>query len=154
MFVHVNQQQITYLLEQQRNQQWEFFLQPLAQVFTQKLNQQDLHELMHSIGLEASEKISIEGVSTLDELEIVLNHFWQNIQWGIITLEEANNALQITHYYPPLILTFDEKDYIWVTGFLEGVYQGVFQRLGAGSSLKVTWSAEKKENCLTFKFSS
>lgn len=150
----MNQQQITYLLEQQRNQQWDFFLQPLAQVFTQKLDQDDLHELMHSIGLEASKKMSIENVSTLDELEIVLNHFWQNIQWGVITLEETNSSLHITHYYPPIILTFDEKDYAWVIGFLEGFYQGIFQRLGAGAALKVTWIASENKNSLTFSLSS
>lgn len=146
----MDQKQVMSLLEQQQSRQWGFFLQSLTRVLAQQLDSEDLHQLMHSIGVEAVKEICLDNISTLVELESQLNHFWTNVQWGSVTLEEGENVLHISHYYSPLVVMFDEEALKWVTGFLEGFYQAVFQHLGAGDGLKVRCITEENTACLHF----
>lgn len=146
----MDQKQVMHLLEQQQSRQWGFFLQSLTRVLAQQLDSEDLHHLMHSIGLEAAKEIPLENIRTLADLESELNHFWAQVQWGSVSLEEGENVLRISHYYSPLVVMFDAEALKWVTGFLEGFYQAVFQHLGAGDGLKVRWVTEKNIACLHF----
>lgn len=146
----MDQQQVINLLEQQKNQQWGFFLHALSQVLAQQLNETDLHSLMYSIGLEAAKEIPLEGVSTVQELEEALNQFWSQVQWGGVELKEIDNELQMIHSCSPLLAMFGEDAFVWVTGFLEGIYYAVFQRLGAGEELKVSWVAQENKTVLCF----
>lgn len=144
---------ISYLLKQQKNRQWDFFLQSFARVFSSQLSSEDLRDLMKKIGDEAAKELELEQVQTLIDLEQSLNLFWEQVQWGVCSLEEGENSLHIKHFYSPLLATFKDEDLVWVVGFLEGLYQHVFNRLGAGSELQVQWQQVEEEESLSFQLS-
>lgn len=145
---------ISYLLKQQQNRQWDFFLQSFVRVLSDQLSNDDLRDLMQRIGHEAATELQLDQVSTLDDLEKLLNTFWEQVQWGVVSLEEKEGALLIKHSYSPLVVTFKEEDLAWFVGFLEGLYQHVFNRLGAGSDLQVQRVQTDEKESLSFQLSS
>lgn len=145
---------ISYLLKQQQNRQWDFFLQSFARVFSSQLSNEDLRDLMQKIGHESAKELPLDQINTLEDLEKSLNLFWEHVRWGAVSLEEKEGALLIKHFYSPLVVTFKEEDLVWVVGFLEGLYQHVFHRLGAGSELQVQWApTEEEKESLSFQLS-
>lgn len=150
----MNQLHISCLLKQQKNRQWDFFLQSFARVFSNQLSSEDLRDLMRSIGEEAAKEITLDNAGTLSDLQTLINCFWEEKQWGCVHFEERDDYLLIQHFFSPLSITFNEEDLVWASGFLEGLYQHIFYRLGAASDLQVQSVDLEKEECLSFHLSS
>jgi hypothetical protein len=121
--------------------QWSPILRALAVELTALLGSdlEALKALFRKTGERYAAEMAeqFEGIETLDELAEAFNELWQQSNWGLVTLNEAADGIEIAHQFAPLAQAFGVEELTWSSGFLEGFYQHGFQVAGAGSSLKV-----------------
>ncbi|MEN9868883.1 MAG: hypothetical protein RL748_4473 [Pseudomonadota bacterium] len=128
-----------YFRNQQVSTQWLPILQALALELAERADVADLRQLFTQVGARFA--IDVEQrfleVQTLAALEQGLNEFWQSMNWGWVSLQEAKANVEIYHYAAPLAQAFGDEQLEWSVGLLEGFYQHVFKTLGAGDAMQV-----------------
>jgi hypothetical protein len=128
-----------YFKGQQVSLQWSPVLRAMALEMSAHIDARELRHLFFKIGERFAKDAEnvFQGVQTLAQLEERLNDFWARINWGWVTLKEADGAIDITHQAAPLAEAFGDEAFNWSIGLLEGFYQAVFDGLGAGDTMAV-----------------
>jgi hypothetical protein len=129
-----------HLVQQQCAVQWRGFFQALAAEFAAALAPEDLRALMFRVGARFAAEHPLPACATLQELEQAMSAVWTRIDWGWVRLVQDVAQLDIHHSLSPVSAAFGPDHAPWSGGFLEGVYQGWFERAGAGQ-LKVVQRA-------------
>lgn len=128
-----------YFRGQQVSLQWSPVLRALAAEMASHSETRDLRRLFFNIGERFAKDTEglFQGVQTISQLRDSLNDFWFRTNWGWIDLNEADEAIFITHHAAPLAEAFGDGTLEWGVGLLEGFYQSVFNVLGASDTLVV-----------------
>ena len=128
-----------YFRAQQVAPQWLPILRALAVEMAERADVADLRQLFTQVGARFAIDVEARflGVETLADLEASLNEFWQTMNWGWVSLQEAKANVDIYHYAAPLAQAFGDEQLEWSVGLLEGFYQHVFKTLGAGDAMQV-----------------
>ncbi|MEK7913529.1 cellulose biosynthesis protein BcsD [Burkholderia contaminans] len=127
---------LAHLLERHVSIQWRGFLEALAGEFADQLDRDELRQLMARIGMRFAAAHPLGPCESTDDLANGLNAHWRDRQWGYAELSDEHDFLRVIHYAAPL-RAFGEDRLAWSSAFLEGVYQGWFDSVGA-TGLRVT----------------
>jgi Cellulose synthase subunit D len=123
-------QTLDYLLERQISRQWRGMLTALATEFEAQIGPAELRQLMHRVGGRFAAAHPLPACVSTAELADALNHYWQQMDWGYVTLSDEPDCLRIVHYCAPL-QAFGDAALHWTPALLEGVYQTWLSALGA-----------------------
>ncbi|KKB65018.1 hypothetical protein WM40_03495 [Robbsia andropogonis] len=133
--------------------QWRPFLSLFAQELTQTLTPGLLGRLMHDTGVRFARQYVLAPAGTVAEMQDVMNHVWRELQWGEVEIDESEIRLVLTHRYAPLRAVFGAENDRWAGAFLEGVYEGWMQQLGADPRLRTTMAgAADASGTMIFSF--
>lgn len=121
---------LEHLLERHVSLQWRGFLEALAGEFTDQLDRGELRQLMARIGMRFAAAHPLGPCESTDDLAVALNTRWRDAQWGYAELSDEHDFLRIVHYAAPL-RAFGDGHLAWSSAFLQGVYQGWFDSVGA-----------------------
>ncbi len=129
-----------YFRSQQVSMQWMPVLRSLALELERNASAEDLRSLFFNTGKNLAEELSshCEDVTTLSQLQEIINDFWLQMNWGWVELSEANAVVEIVHHAAPLAEAFGESSLTWSAGLLEGFYESIFKILGASDEMHVT----------------
>lgn len=120
-----------YLSQQQCARQWRGFLRALSDEFGSALPSDELRDLMHRIGMKFAAQNPLPPCETLTLLQEEMTDFWDQIDWGWVSLAQDARCLNIDHHCAPLASAFGTDQGDWIHGFLQGVYQQWFDSAGA-----------------------
>ncbi len=115
--------------------QWRAALAAFAQELAQDLTPQRLRALMRRAGERFAEAHALPPAASIPDLQYAINQLWTTLDWGWVTIAEAEDHLALTHYCAPLRAAFGADHEAWTTGFLEGVYELWMRQLGADDQL-------------------
>lgn len=137
----------SYFKNQQTPPQWGAVLRAMSVEMATQAEAQDLRDLFFRVGerFAADMEVSFQNVQTLSELETNLNDFWAGINWGWVTLVEAQDSIDISHQCAPLAAAFGDEALPWSVGVLEGFYQTLFTWLGGGDEMRVSCVGESPD---------
>jgi hypothetical protein len=136
-----------YFKQQQVTLQWLAVLRAMAQEMSAQVDAKVLRQLFFKIGYRFAKDTDsiLERVETLDQLEEIINNFWAQINWGWVSFNESDDCIEIRHSACPIGQAFGECSINWSIGLIEGFYQAVFEKLGAGENMLV-YSIDKLSN--------
>lgn len=133
--------------------QWREALAAFAQELAQDLTPQRLRSLMRRAGERFAASHALPQAASVDDLQTAINQLWQTVDWGWVTITEADDHLALTHYCAPLRAAFGPEHMAWSTGFLEGVYELWMRQLGADSQLHVAQpQAASPDGTIVYRF--
>jgi hypothetical protein len=142
---------LAYYEEQQCSKQWRGFLGALADEFEDQLGEQKLRALMGRVGERFAIATTLPACETMDELNLVINDVWRELNWGWVVIEDDADHLVILHACAPLAGAFGREGLAWAPGFLEGVYQHWFSVLGIDPALRIREIPGSDDGVLTFR---
>jgi hypothetical protein len=136
-----------YVKNQQIPLQWGGILRAMSVEMSSASDGADLREFFFKIGERFASSIQarFQGVETLDELEVNLNSFWAEINWGWVDLREEEGCIDIVHQWSPLAQAFGNAELSWSVGLLEGFYQTLFNEFGASDDMVMTCLSESPD---------
>jgi hypothetical protein len=128
-----------YFRGQQVSLQWLPVLRAMASEMSANTEVGELKQLFFKIGGRFAKDAEdfFQNAKTLTQLEDGINDFWTRINWGWVNFKESDKAIDIDHQASPLAEAFGDEALSWSIGLLEGFYQAVFERLGAGDGMVV-----------------
>lgn len=126
-----------YLTQRQCARQWKGFLNVLGAELSEQLPQDALRLLFYRMGTRFASQHPMTPTDSVAEMQAGMNAVWDAVDWGVVSLEEADSALVIAHTCSPLVAAFGPAMQASAPAFLEGVYQEWFTQLGSSEILRV-----------------
>ena len=122
------------------NRQWRVFLTSFAHELFRNAQKDEACAFLHEIGCSMAELMILRQAQGLSELQSLMNAALDQIDWGLVTLEDAGQAILITHVAAPAIMAEDSNG-LWAKciGFvLEGLYTRWFVLQGSASHVRTS----------------
>lgn len=134
-----------YLAQGRCARQWKGFLSVLGTELSEQLSQDALRLLFYRMGTRFGSQNPVTPTDSVVEMQASMAAIWDAVDWGVVSLEEADAALVISHFCSPLVAAFGPSLQTRVPAFLEGVYQEWFTQLGSSEILRVKQVSDADE---------
>jgi len=132
---------IDYKIRRQTSRQWRNLLSATTSEMAGFESKEQLRAMMVRIGNKFAIQADLPEGGTLDEYEKCMCGVWDDMDWGWVELKERGDALQITHHCSTHgrlnSEALSDASEVWVSSFLEGVYQQWVSQMGAGEKLQL-----------------
>jgi hypothetical protein len=145
-----------YVITQQIPMQWSGILRAMSSEMSSVSDAPDLRDFFFRIGERFASDVSVkfQSIETLEDLEVGLNSFWSEINWGWVELAEEDGVIDIVHQCAPLAKAFGGAELSWSVGLLEGFYHTLFNEFGASDEMVMTCVEESPDGMeLRLRFS-
>jgi hypothetical protein len=147
---HMNDaRKIDYRLRRQSSKKWRSLLSAMAKVLASQIDTNNIRASFKTIGLTFAGIVSLPSCKTIEETQNAICTIWEEMDWGIVLLEEHGDTLRIVHHRLDngrlLIDAFNGATESWAAAFMEGVYQKWLGDMSATTNLVVKQISEVDE---------
>jgi len=118
--------------------QWRAFLAALSHELFAHADTEDAARFLRDVGRGMADIAALPAAQGLRELEDVMNRALDQMDWGVTSLRDAGQEIQITHFGAPALLP-EDRDGFWpkaVGYLLEGLYDQWLHAQGSADHLR------------------
>jgi hypothetical protein len=135
--------------------QWRLFLRAFADEIDTLASPQERDDMLRNVGVRMARLAPIPAVPTFNMLQIEINDALAGLGWGraIITLNEEDRCLWITHYGAPRLGSAGDPPGTWLSAMLEGLYTSWFEsQPNSDSSLTARRHGDVESDTVTLRY--
>jgi hypothetical protein len=108
----------------------------LSDELQEQLTPPEYRALLVRLGVRFAQLFELPACNSLKDIEIAVNKYWSEFQWGFAVFSDVGRQLQIAHHACPLPAAL-QIDGDFAGGFLEGAYGAWLQAAGSPAELSL-----------------
>jgi hypothetical protein len=145
---------ISYYAERQVSPQWRGTLAAMAAELFENVGVEPARGFLRQTGLRLAQGSPLAATETLEGFQTAANQALAAMDWGLVSLSDAGDAVVIRHEAGPWRIAEDAAG-AWPAAFaalLEGLYTGWLRAQGAGESLAARIDLSASDEAVVLRF--
>ncbi|WP_304170131.1 cellulose biosynthesis protein BcsD [Phenylobacterium aquaticum] len=145
---------ISYYADRQVSAQWRGTLAAIAAELFENVGVEPARGFLRQTGLRLAASSPLGTTETLEGFQVAANQALAAMDWGLVALSDAGEAVMIRHEAGPWRISEDASG-AWPAAFaalLEGLYTGWLRAQGAGEVLAARIDLEASEQAVVLRF--